>query len=85
MCKGSCGQVCKDGLRSGDLYVVGSHRYASFESYLLPKDRWTQLKTDGQTRLTLTSTADAYLERQGQRVNELLRTLHRDLDELEGL
>jgi TnpA family transposase len=78
-------EALKDGLRSGDLYVLGSHRYASFESYLLPKDRWTQLKTDGQTRLPLTSTAEAYLERQGQRVSELLRTLHRDLGELEGL
>lgn len=78
-------EALKEGLRAGDLYVLGSHRYASFESYLLSKDRWTQLKTDGPTRLTLTSTADAYLERQGQRVNELLRTLHRDRSELEGL
>jgi len=78
-------EALKEGLRSGDLYVLGSRRYASFESYLLPRDRWTQLKTDGQTRLTLTSTAEVYLERQGQRVNELLRTLHRDLGELDGL
>ena len=75
----------KDGLRSGDLYVVGSRRYASFESYLLPKDRWVQLRTEDQTRLVLTGTADAYLERRGQRVTELLRTLQRDLGELEGL
>jgi len=78
-------EALKEGLRSGDLYVLGSHRYASFESYLLPKDRWTQLKADGQTRLTLTLTADAYLERRRQHINDLLKGLHRDLGELEGL
>ena len=30
-------EALKEGLRSGDLYVLGSHRYASFESYCSPR------------------------------------------------
>jgi hypothetical protein len=31
----------RNGLRSGDVWVVGSRRYGDFESYLIPKDSWT--------------------------------------------
>jgi TnpA family transposase len=78
-------EALKEGLRAGDLYVLGSRRYASFESYLLPPERWTELKTLGQTRLALSGPADAYLERQGQRIKELLTGLQRDLGEVAGL
>jgi TnpA family transposase len=34
----------RDALRSGVLWVEGSRRYASLDSYLIPKDRWPQMR-----------------------------------------
>src|SRR5438270_11989850 len=37
-------EALNNGLRSGDLYVLGSRRYQTFESYLLTKEHWTHVK-----------------------------------------
>ena len=34
----------RDALRSGSVWLEGSRQYASLESYLIPKDRWEQLR-----------------------------------------
>ncbi|MCA9945934.1 MAG: Tn3 family transposase [Anaerolineales bacterium] len=34
----------RDALRSGSIWLEGSRQYASLESYLIPKDRWKQLR-----------------------------------------
>ncbi len=78
-------EALNDGLRSGDLYVVGSRRYQTFESYLLPKERWAELKAAGQTRLALGGTAEEYLESRGQRVADLLAELARDVERVEAV
>ncbi|AOM14333.1 transposase for transposon (plasmid) [Bacillus thuringiensis Bt18247] len=31
-------------LRSGDMWVVGSRQYKDFEEYLLPQEKWKELK-----------------------------------------
>jgi TnpA family transposase len=36
----------RDALRSGDLWVEGSHRYAELESYFIPKERWPALRSE---------------------------------------
>jgi TnpA family transposase len=36
----------RDALRSGDLWVEGSHRYAELESYFIPKERWPALRAE---------------------------------------
>lgn len=77
-------EALKDGLRSGDLSVVGSRRYQSFESYLLPRARWGPLRAAGQTRLAVTGTADEYLASRRQRIAHLLAAVHRDVGRLEG-
>jgi hypothetical protein len=74
-----------NGLRSGDLYVVGSRRYQTFESYLLSKEHWIQLKENGQTRLALGGTAADYLEGRCQHLAELLSKLARDVDSVESV
>ncbi len=38
------GQNPRDALRSGSVWLEGSRQYASLESYLIPKDRWEQLR-----------------------------------------
>ena len=78
-------EALNNGLPSGDLYVVGSHRYQTFESYLLSRERWTELKDTGQTRLTLGGTATEYLEARRQHLAELLTKLAQDVDSLENV
>jgi len=78
-------EALKGGLRAGDIAVAGSHRYRSFDSYLLPKDRWRTLWDTGETRLALTGTAQEYLTTRQQQITEALAGLHRDLDSLPGL
>jgi hypothetical protein len=75
-------EALKEGLRSGDLFVRGSHRYRSFESYLLAKDRWHDLQTAGETRLAMTLTAQEYLAHRQQLITDLLTGLQRDLERL---
>lgn len=78
-------EALNHGLRSGDLYVVGSRRYQTFESYLLSKEHWARLKTTGQTRLALGGTASEYLQARQQRLAELLAELARDVDSVENV
>jgi hypothetical protein len=75
-------EALKEGLRSGDLFVLGSHRYRSFESYLLAKDRWDALQAAGETRLALTMTAHEYIADRQKQITDLLTGLHRDLADL---
>jgi hypothetical protein len=49
-------EALNNGLRCGNLYVLGNRRYQTFDSYLLTKQLWTQLKESGQTRLALGGT-----------------------------
>jgi hypothetical protein len=74
-----------NGLRSGDLYVLGSRRYQTFESYLLTKEHWAQLKETGRTRLALGGTAAEYLEGRRQHLDGLLAKLARDVDSVENV
>src|ERR1700730_3612339 len=78
-------EALNNGLRSGDLYVVGSRRYQTFESYLLTKEHWTQLKETGQTRLALGGTATEFLDGRRRRLGELLTELARDVDSVENV
>jgi hypothetical protein len=75
----------KEGLRSGDLYVVGSRRYQNFESYLLPKARREQLRGAGQTRLAITGIAEDNLESRRMRIGGVLVVLKNDLGNAEGV
>ncbi|MEM9774988.1 MAG: Tn3 family transposase [Chloroflexota bacterium] len=36
--------VLRDSLRSGGIWLEGSRQYASLDSYLIPKDRWEELR-----------------------------------------
>jgi len=78
-------EALRAGLRSGDLSVVGSRRYRDFESYLLPKERWTQVIASDQTRLAITGTAEAYLEGRQRRITTLVAELQRGIGSIEGL
>jgi TnpA family transposase len=38
--------VLREALRSGDVWIEGSRRYADPQSYLIPKDRWSSLRPE---------------------------------------
>lgn len=69
----------RDALRSGDLWLESSRRYANPESYLIPQDRWPALRAevcqeiqapeDGQVRL---GERQAELEALSDRVDRIL-------------
>ncbi len=43
----------RNGLRSGDVWVVGSRQFKAFEDYLLPDDAWQELKDAGPLPLAI--------------------------------
>ena len=65
----------KNGLKSGDMWVPGSRKYADFEDYLLPRPAWERMRTEGGPPVAINPDLDGYL---AQRAEEL----HRELSEV---
>ena len=51
----------KNHLRSGDLWVQGSRQYKDFEDYLIPADRFTEMKDENQVPLDVALNAEEFL------------------------
>jgi hypothetical protein len=64
-------------IRSGDVAIASSRRYRPFAHYLLPKDRWEELKASGQTRLALDEAGNFHLARLEPDVPEEAHALSR--------
>jgi len=62
----------RNGLRSGDVWVVGSRRYEDFESYLIPKDSWSGVHARGAVGVAVNTDCATYL-------NERREVLHEQL------
>lgn len=62
----------------------GSRRYRAFEGYLLPQSRFEQLVEKKQTRLAITSTAEAYLETMQQEITTKLTALSESVGKVSG-
>jgi predicted phosphatase len=54
----------KNALRSGDIWVQGSRQFKDFEDYLLPPDKFANLRQAGELPLAITSDCDEYLNDQ---------------------
>jgi hypothetical protein len=72
-------------LRSGDIAVEGSKRYASFDSYLLAPPRWQEMEQDGQTGLAVTGDVGTYLMTITNDIDQSLHDLQTKLHTLPGL
>lgn len=72
-------------LRSGDIAVEGSKRYASFESYLLPPARWQAMEQTGQTALALNGDVGSYLMSITTEIEQSLAELQTKLHTIPGL
>ncbi len=51
----------KNHLRSGDLWVQGSRQYKDFEDYLIPSDRFTEMRDQNQFPLDVTLDVEEFL------------------------
>lgn len=51
----------KNLLRSGDIWVKGSRQFRDFEDYLLPQDRFGQMKSNGTLPVAVDTRCDKYL------------------------
>ena len=64
----------KNGLKSGDVWVPGSRKYADFEDYLLPRSTWERMKENGVETLpvSINPNLEEYI---AERAEELQREL----------
>jgi hypothetical protein len=72
-------------VRSGDVAVATSRRYRPFAHYLLPKERWEELKLGGHTRLALSDDPQVYLKQQQTEIHTHLTAIQNDLTGIPGL
>lgn len=61
----------QEGLRSGDIAVMGSHRYQAFTNYLLSETEWETMKTQERTRLVVTDDPQTYLNECQEKIKNL--------------
>jgi TnpA family transposase len=74
-------------LRAGDIFVEGSRRFRQFDSYLLRKDIWVDMRTRGETKLAISGDAQRFLESKAQQIREKFKEVHEKLErgELPGV
>ena len=51
----------KNALRSGDIWVQGSRQFKDFEDYLIPAERFSNLKQSNELPLAVATHCDLYL------------------------
>ncbi len=64
-------------LRSGDVWVPGSRRYADFEDYLLPREQWEDIKKNGGPPVAINPDLDEYLAERSEELHHELTTVSR--------
>ncbi|HYZ85436.1 MAG TPA: DUF4158 domain-containing protein [Bryobacteraceae bacterium] len=60
----------RNGLRSGDVWVVGSRRYGDFESYLIPRDSWAGVRERGAVGVAVNTDCSTYLNERREVLDE---------------
>lgn len=65
----------RNGLRSGDVWVVGSRQFRAFEDYLLPEAAWQTLKTAGPLPLPVPTDFATYLAERQEALHTQLQTV----------
>lgn len=75
----------RSALRAGDVWVVGSRRYANPETYLIPPERWPALRPEVIALVGVPLAAEDQLESCQQDLTERLRRLDHVLDQGNGI
>src|SRR5262247_1652629 len=75
----------RDRLRSGDIYLPHSRRYADPETFLIPRSAWPTLREDVCRQLDLDPTGTTRLSDRAQELRNLLRRVDCELDRSDGI
>ncbi len=59
-------------LRSGNIWIINSRRYANPESYLIPKNQWSKLKLEVCQQIQVSEVASHTIELKKQELSRLL-------------
>ncbi|MBE9045304.1 Tn3 family transposase [Pleurocapsales cyanobacterium LEGE 10410] len=59
-------------LRSGNIWIINSRRYANPESYLIPKHQWSKLKLEVCQQIQISEVASHTIELKKQELSQLL-------------
>src|SRR5262249_17271327 len=78
-------EALKNALRSGDVYVEGSHRYADFSSHLLPDQRWQDGKSAYYRQLHLPEQGRSHLDELIQEMDTLMARVNQRVPDNEAL
>jgi TnpA family transposase len=60
----------RSGLRSGDIWVVGSRQFRDFEDYLLSDSAWQQIRTSKTIPVAVDVDFDRYIEQRNRELSE---------------
>jgi hypothetical protein len=58
------------------VWVPGSRRYADFEGYLLPRERWKDIRDNGGPPLAINPDLDEYLAQRSEELHRELTTVN---------
>jgi len=67
----------KNSLRSGDIWVRGSRQFKDFNEYLIPADRFAEMKATDNLSLAVTRDCEAYLEDRTMQLAQKLELVNR--------
>lgn len=70
-----------DRLRAGDIWVSSSKRYRTIEDYLIPEDRWQQMKEEGHVPVAVETDFAHYIAQRKALLNERLELIDHLLSE----
>jgi hypothetical protein len=62
----------RNALRSGDIWVQGSRQFKDFDEYLIPTEKYTELKSVGSLPLLIETDCDRYLNERRERLAQQL-------------
>ena len=67
----------KNALRSGDMWVLGSHQFKDFEEYLVPTEPFAALLQAGELPLAVEPNGERYLQQRLAHLTQQLETVNR--------
>jgi TnpA family transposase len=70
-------------LKSGDIWVEGSRRYADFKIYLIPKEEWIKNREKYYQQLQLPIDSEVFLNDLGQKIEDTLDKVNKRFPENE--
>lgn len=71
-------------IRSGDVSISGSRQHKDFDEYLVTKEEWKQVQSNG-SRLAVSLSSEEYLEERTNVLRKRLEWISNHIDDLEGV